>query len=91
MAALYLATKLCETPVRLKALLGVYMALLHRTQHLRKLAGEDGGDGDEGWVYSPPPVHASVWWSIKDVICVAEMQILKRLGFNMQVCPHPPL
>lgn len=39
----------------------------------------------EGFVYQPPPAHASVWWEIKEAICVAEMQILKRLGFNMQV------
>lgn len=32
-----------------------------------------------------PPAHASVWWNIKEAVCVAEMQILKRLGFNMQV------
>lgn len=34
-----------------------------------------------------PPSHAGVWWSIKEAVCVAEMQILKRLGFNMQVRP----
>ena len=91
-ASLYLSTKLCETPIRLKTLLATYLIVLRRTQHLRRsLRAEDPQMRDleeaaqSETTFEVPPAHASVWWSIKEAVCVAEMQILKRLGFNMQV------
>jgi hypothetical protein len=133
-SALYLSTKLCETPVRLKELLNVYLVIIHRNRHLRHspvLAGTNTlsitstsaaapgpGPGAESIsnnyhintantaqqppppspthqtalslseftaAYHPPPGHASIWWTMKDAVCTGEMQILKRLGFNMQV------
>ncbi|KAJ9091834.1 hypothetical protein QFC19_008948 [Naganishia cerealis] len=102
MAALYLSTKLCETPIRLKELLNVYLAVIHRNRHLRgshafNVVVEDKSKQSQtstmdiqkmlaDFGYQPPPSHASIWWTMKDAICIAEMQILKRLGFNMQVC-----
>lgn len=97
-ASLYLSTKLCETPIRLKTLLATYLISLRWRQHLRRaLRAEDPQmrDLEEAAERVPtievPPAHASVWWSIKEAVCVGEMQILKRLGFNMQVRnPQPP-
>ncbi|KAJ9093686.1 hypothetical protein QFC21_006282 [Naganishia friedmannii] len=131
-AALYLSTKLCETPVRLEELLNVYLVVVHRNRHIRHSrafesslsASAPGTAGAAApgnststdtntshqaqphslplpsfsnntletpigtivadFVYQPPPGHASIWWTMKDAICTGEMQILKRLGFNMQ-------
>jgi hypothetical protein len=40
----------------------------------------------EGFVFEVPGFHDEIFWDWKDVITSSEMQILKRLGFQMQVC-----
>jgi len=39
----------------------------------------------EGFIFEVPGFHDEVFWDWKDVITASEMQILKRLGFQMQV------
>lgn len=98
-SALFLASKLCESPVRLRDLINTYLYLLARIQHLLDLPADqsfhsglsshsDGRKEDkvwEGFKFSVPGFHDEIFWDWKDVITASEMQILKRLGFNMQV------
>ncbi|OXH31594.1 cyclin-dependent protein kinase regulator [Cryptococcus neoformans] len=98
-STLFLASKLCESPVRLRDLINTYLYLLARTQHLLNLPADqpfhpgllsqsDGSEKDrlwEGFKFSVPGFHDEIFWDWKDVITASEMQILKRLGFNMQV------
>ncbi|TXT15755.1 hypothetical protein VHUM_00258 [Vanrija humicola] len=91
-SCLYLATKLNETPVRLRDLINTYMFLQARVQHLLALpAGTDlsalalGGKLWDGLKFDVPSFHSTVFWEWKDAIQYNELQILKRLGFNMQV------
>ena len=112
-SALYLSSKLNETPVRLRDLINTYIFLTARIKHLlacppdqplpiRHSAHEDGpwrigstngkGKGKEkepiweGFMFEVPGFHDEIFWDWKDVITSSEMQILKRLGFQMQVC-----
>ncbi|KAE8542624.1 hypothetical protein D1P53_001405 [Cryptococcus gattii VGV] len=98
-SALFLASKLCESPVRLRDLINTYLYLLARIQHLLDLPADqsfhsglsshsDGREEDkvwEGFKFNVPGFHDEIFWDWKDVITASEMQILKRLGFNMQV------
>jgi hypothetical protein len=45
------------------------------------------GDGKPlpGFEFKPPSFHSTVFYDMKDALVVSEIQILKRLGFNMQV------
>ncbi|EIW67383.1 hypothetical protein TREMEDRAFT_33679 [Tremella mesenterica DSM 1558] len=79
--SLYLSSKLCETPIRLRDLINAYMFLLARIKHLLALPA----DQPLGFSFEPPGFHDEVFWDWKDIIVSSEMQILKRLGFNMQV------
>jgi len=40
----------------------------------------------EGFIFEVPGFHDEIFWDWKDVITSSEMHILKRLGFQMQVC-----
>lgn len=55
-----------------------------KTEHQGQ-AIEDELDPLEGFEYTPPSFHSPVYYELKDVVVVAEMQILKRLGFHVQV------
>lgn len=79
MGALYLASKLEECPLRTRDIINVYDLLLQRTSHI--LAGKP----DKEYEYTPMSYFGSTFYELKDAIVVAEMQLLKRLGFNMQV------
>jgi hypothetical protein len=54
-------------------------------------SGNGKGKGKEkepvwdGFMFEVPGFHDEVFWDWKDVITASEMQILKRLGFQMQV------
>jgi len=54
-------------------------------------SGNGKGKGKEkepvwdGFIFEVPGFHDEVFWDWKDVITASEMQILKRLGFQMQV------
>lgn len=78
MGALYLASKLEECPLRMRDLINVYDLLLQRVAHLdTKVTSE--------FKYAPMSYFGSTFYDLKDSLVVAEMQILKRLGFNVHV------
>ena len=84
MGALYLASKLQECPVRMRDLINVYDILIQRTAHQRKaLASRD--PHTPGLKYAPMSYFGNTFYDLKDALVVSEMQILKRLGFNVNV------
>ncbi|KZP23604.1 cyclin-like protein [Athelia psychrophila] len=94
MGSLYLASKLAECPVRIRDLLNVFHVLLHRAGV--RMGGKGGAKEKEkekekeGVVgnmdkWAPMGYFASTFYDLKDALVVAEMQILKRLGFNTHV------
>ena len=90
MGALYLASKLEECPVRMRDLINVYDLLLQRAAHrLKHLPRSHAGTPDENLIpdftYTPMSYFAQTFYELKDALVVAEMQILKRLGFNVHV------
>nr|XP_018261434.1 cyclin-dependent protein kinase regulator [Kwoniella dejecticola CBS 10117]OBR83592.1 cyclin-dependent protein kinase regulator [Kwoniella dejecticola CBS 10117] len=92
-SSLFLSTKLCETPIRLRDLINTYLFLLARIQYLLNLPPDTAFRSNpleqdpiwDGFTFEIPGFHDGVFWEWKDVITASEMQILKRLGFNMQV------
>ena len=79
MGALYLASKLEECPVRMRDLINVYDLLLSKArQQLSSSAGAP-------FNYEPMGYFHSTFYDLKDALVIAEMQLLKRLGFNVQV------
>ncbi|KAJ7771721.1 cyclin-like protein [Mycena metata] len=76
--ALYLASKLEECPLRMRDLINVYDLLLQRAAHsLTRPNGE--------FKYAVMSYFGSTFYELKDALVVSEMQILKRLGFNVHV------
>lgn len=84
MGALYLASKLQECPVRMRDLINVYDVLLQRTAHRRK-ALASGDPHPPELKYIPMSYFGNAFYDFKDALVVSEMQILKRLGFNVNV------
>lgn len=89
MGALYLASKLEECPVRMRDLINVYDLLLqraaHRLKHLSLLKPEEFEESMPAFQFTPISMHSQTFYGLKDALVVSEMQILKRLGFNVQV------
>ncbi|KAI0361967.1 cyclin-like protein [Trametes cingulata] len=87
MGALYLASKLEECPVRMRDLINVYDLLLQRTAHkLKHPPGiSSAGVPCPEFKYVPMSYFGNTFYELKDALVVAEMQILKRLGFNVHV------
>lgn len=83
MGALYLASKLEESPIRMRDLINVYDLLLSRALHT--LSSTSGATPSADFHYEPTSYFSSTFYDLKDALVVAEMQILKRLGFNVQV------
>ncbi|KIK06617.1 hypothetical protein K443DRAFT_674278 [Laccaria amethystina LaAM-08-1] len=79
MGALYLASKLEECPLRMRDLINVYDLLLQRAAH------SAGPKSDQPFHYYPMSYFGSTFYDLKDALVVSEMQILKRLGFNVHV------
>lgn len=75
MGALYLASKLEECPLRIRDFINVYDLLLQRSEH----------KSSSSFRYAPMSYFGSTFYDLKDAIVVSEMQILKRLGFNVSV------
>ena len=83
MGALYLASKLEECPIRMRDLINVYDLILQRTAHT--LAVQTTSPHKAEFKYVPMSYFGNTFYDLKDAIVVAEMQILKRLGFQVQV------
>ncbi|KAG6854937.1 hypothetical protein C0991_009760 [Blastosporella zonata] len=79
MGALYLASKLEECPLRIRDLINVYDLLLQRAAHALK------ENATTAFKYTPMSYFGNTFYDLKDALVVAEMQLLKRLGFNVQV------
>ncbi|KIJ44223.1 hypothetical protein M422DRAFT_60068 [Sphaerobolus stellatus SS14] len=79
MGALYLASKLEECPIGMRNLINVYHLLLCRAAH------ETSSASHTPFKYTPMNYWSSTFYEMKDVLVVSEMQILKRLGFNVHV------
>ncbi|KAF8636743.1 hypothetical protein AX17_003546 [Amanita inopinata Kibby_2008] len=79
MGALYLASKLEECPLRMRDLINVYDLLLQRAGH------DSSAKPGANFIYTPMSYFGSTFYDLKDALVVAEMQILKRLGFNVHV------
>ncbi|KAF8321101.1 cyclin-like protein [Clavulina sp. PMI_390] len=87
MGALYLASKLEECPIRIRDLINVYDLLLGRARHSIAHGTYSPSKADDGpsYHYSPMQYYSQEFYDAKDAMVVAEMQILKRLGFNVHV------
>lgn len=101
MGALLLATKQVEVPVRLRELLLVFDFLYQRGLHNAKSspgvrtkeshAGVHAVEANQEkkaapiFKYQACDSHSTTMYDAKDAVMVAEMQILKRLGFHVQV------
>ncbi|VDC00872.1 unnamed protein product [Peniophora sp. CBMAI 1063] len=76
MGALYLASKLEECPIRMRDLINVYDLLLKRAAHT---------SSSQPFKYDPMPYFSDTFYDLREALVVSEMQILKRLGFNVTV------
>lgn len=96
MGALVLAAKLEEKPTRLREVLLVFDYLLQRSYHLAKhnpglrtqqLRGTKTVPPDDipKFRYRVSDYYAQAFYDARDATVVAEMQLLKRLGFHVQV------
>lgn len=83
MGALYLASKLEECPIRMRDLINVYDLLLQRTQHT--LSARTSTTPKADFKYVPMSYFGNTFYELKDALVVAEMQVLKRLGFQVHV------
>ncbi|EFI28411.1 cyclin-L1 [Coprinopsis cinerea okayama7 len=81
MGALYLSSKLEECPLRMRDIINVYDLLLQRATHSISPKGKSGQE----FVYHPMSYFGDTFYQLKEALVVAEMQILKRLGFNVHV------
>ena len=79
MGALYLASKLEECPLSMRNLINVYDLLLQQAAFSLE------GKPEHEFNYHPMSYFGNTFHDMKDALVVAEMQILKRLGFNVQV------
>ncbi|KAH8108137.1 cyclin-like protein [Cristinia sonorae] len=84
MGALYLASKLEECPLRMRDLINVYDLLLQRTAHTLSSQPSTSALQPE-FKYAPMSYFGNTFYDLKDALVVAEMQILKRLGFQVHV------
>jgi len=86
MGALYLASKLEECPIRMRDLINVYDLLLSRAAHdLEAKRHPTNLKARAEFSYMPMGYFSQTFYDLKDALVVAEMQILKRLGFNVHV------
>ncbi|KAG9318262.1 cyclin-like protein [Chiua virens] len=81
MGALYLASKLEECPLRIRDLVNIYDLLLQRNAHT--LAPTHAEQAP--FKYAVMSYFGNTFYDLKDAVVVAEMQLLKRLGFNVRV------
>jgi hypothetical protein len=63
----------------MRDLVNVYDLLLQRAAH------SQGSKADQDFHYYPMSYFGSTFYDLKDALVLAEMQILKRLGFNVHV------
>lgn len=88
---LFLASKLEESPVRIRDLLNVMSYLLARASHASSMSPSSrslelprapGKPASSRFSHAPVGYFDASFYEAKDALVVAEMQVLKRLGFN---------
>lgn len=83
MGALYLSSKLEECPVRMRDLINVYDLLLQRAAHTA--ASTSSPHLPREFNYTAMSYFSNTFYDLKEALVVSEMQILKRLAFDVQV------
>lgn len=83
MGALYLSSKLEECPVRMRDLINVYDLLLQRAAHT--VVSVSSPHHQSEFKYTPMSYFGNTFYGLKEALVVSEMQILKRLGFDVRV------
>ncbi|KAH9030638.1 cyclin-like protein [Lactarius pseudohatsudake] len=83
MGALFLSSKLEECPVRMRDLINVYDLLLQRAAHT--VASTSFAHPPPEFKYTPMSYFGNTFYDLREALVVSEMQILKRLGFDVQV------
>ncbi|PVG00878.1 cyclin-like protein [Serendipita vermifera] len=78
MGALYLASKLEECPLRMRDVINVYDVLIQHARHQTT-------SPDKPFHYEAMSYFSQTYYDMKDMLIVAEMQLLKRLGFDVHV------
>jgi len=81
MGALYLASKLEEHIARMRDVINIFDLLLSRLRHT---VGHPDSPPDV-FKYTPMSYFSNEYYTYKDELITAEMQLLKRLSFNVQV------
>lgn len=67
-------------------IVNVYDLLHHRMTYLLSASSPSSPSSAQAkFTYTPMSYSSNTFYTMKDAIVVAEMQILKRLGFNVQV------
>ncbi|KAH9060088.1 cyclin-like protein [Lactarius vividus] len=83
MGALFLSSKLEECPVRMRDLINVYDLLLQRAAHT--VASTSFVHPPPEFKYAPMSYFGNTFYDLREALVVSEMQILKRLGFDVEV------
>ncbi|WFD33727.1 hypothetical protein MCUN1_000540 [Malassezia cuniculi] len=93
MGALLLASKLEEVQVPSRDLINVFDFISQWSYHMdkdRPPAKRRADTHADDFRYAPMGSYSDKYYDMKDAVLVAEMQLLKRLGFNVYVSlPHP--
>lgn len=81
MGALYLASKLEEAPLRIRDIINCYSYLDALVAYCSSPPYPPASSYS---AYVPMDYFATEFYDLKDAMVIAEMQILKRLGFQTQ-------
>jgi cyclin L len=89
MSCIFLSSKLEENPIPIRDIINVFHFIEAFLDRLPAIKGRQ--DLQEDW-YKPLEYYAEEFYKMKEELVVGEMQILKRLGFRVQIqSPHPLL
>lgn len=81
MGALFLSSKLEESPLRLRDIVNSYSYLISLSSYCSSSPYPSPSTYSS---YVPMDYFATEFYDLKDALVIAEMQILKRLGFQTQ-------
>ncbi|GAA5869440.1 hypothetical protein JCM16303_000469 [Sporobolomyces ruberrimus] len=84
MGALFLSSKLEESPIRLRDIINSYHYLTSLSTYCSSSSSTSPSPSSYK-SYIPMDYFATEFYDLKDAMVIAEMQILKRLGFQTQV------
>jgi hypothetical protein len=81
MGALFLSSKLEESPLRIRDIINSYAYLQSLSSYC---SAPPYPPASSYAAYAPMDYFATEFYDMKDALVIAEMQILKRLGFQTQ-------